>query len=275
MDKEAQLAVANERARKAVEYRNKLLIIRVAEAEIPELHDTGEVTITALAKQYGISYPTVKRILRDAGRQDTRFRKLTEDERAEVAALIRQGRDHDHLAATYQVSRNTIRRIGLASGALQPGRRKARRSDEEYRLIAEFDQEARARFNGAGLYNLGMGLRQWQRRRGAQVEALKHANQTVIETGDGKDNDRVFQLIDEVIDEKTGQQYKIKAVLEPSEPMPVDEVPDPREEPPAYDFDDIPWVAEEEASEPDPANAPPDLVLPEPEPATNKPNWQF
>jgi transposase len=254
VNKEEQLASASEKARKAVEYRNKLLIIRVAEAEIPELHDTGEITITALAKQYGISYPTVKRILRDAGRQDTRFRKLNDDERAEVAALIRQGRDHDHIAATYQISRNTVRRIGLQSGALKPGRRKARRSDEDYRLIAEFDQEARARFNGAGLYNLGMGLRQWQRRRGAQVEALKHANQTV---------------------------------LEPSEPLPVDEVPDTREEPewpaaeqgelpPAYDFDeDVAWAEEEEAPEPSPATAPPDLVLPVPEPATEKPNWQF
>lgn len=170
-----RLAQAEETLRRAEAHRRKLLQIKTAEQEIPSLWDTNQVTMARLAKDYGISPMTVRRILVDNGRAVHRFRKLTHEEKAEVVGLLKRGESPEHLAEVYQCSKATIRRVGLEAGALRKGQRKPRRSDAEYALILAFDEEARARFNGAGLYNLGLGLRAWQLKKRGEAEAERKA----------------------------------------------------------------------------------------------------
>lgn len=168
MNLEEKMAAAEERRRKAERYHDQLVRVSTAEAEIPGIWDVGQgqgLTMKKLAEQYNISLPTVRRILRDAGRPVSKWRKLTDDERAEVVALLRQGSELLSISQHYGVSINSVRRIGKEAGIIRRGRRRPKRSDEEYALIEAFDQEARARFNGAGLYNLGLGLRSWKRRK--------------------------------------------------------------------------------------------------------------
>lgn len=167
---EDRIQAADKRAAKAQAYRGQLQRIAVAEAEVPNAYRTGEVSKSKLAEQYGISTMTVGRILAEAGIAGTTQRRLNEEERREVAGMIKAGENLDQIAAAYGVSRNSIRTVGLKQGVLQPGERKPHRTAEEYALIEAFDQEARARFGGAGLFNLGTGLRNWhakQRREGA------------------------------------------------------------------------------------------------------------
>lgn len=180
MNYDERIAKADEELAKKQRHRDHLLVIKTAEAEIPSIWNTGQVTQAQLAAKYGISQITVRRILVDAGCVISRMRKLSPEERSEVASLIQQGERVDHLAGLYHVSRNTIRRVGLAEGALVKGVRKPRRSDEEYALIEAFDQEARARFGGAGLYNLGLGLKQWKSKKKHQ-DAIIHGGSTPAE----------------------------------------------------------------------------------------------
>lgn len=170
-----RLAQAEQTLRRAEAHRRKLLVIKTAEQEIPSIWDTGQVTMTRLAKDYGISPMTVRRILVDNGRAVHRFRKLTHEEKAEVVALLKRGESPENLAEVYKCSKATIRRVGLEAGALRKGQRKPRRSDAEYELILAFDEEARARFNGAGLYNLGLGLRAWQLKKRTEAAAERKA----------------------------------------------------------------------------------------------------
>ena len=178
MSYDEKIAKADEELAKKQKHRDHLVVIKTAESEIPSIWNTGQVTQAQLATKYGISQVTVRRILVDAGCTISRMRKLSPEERAEVASLIQQGERVDHLAGLYHVSRNTIRRVGLSEGVLIKGVRKPRRSDEEYALIEAFDKEARARFNGAGLYNLGLGLKQWKSKKKHQDEILARSAQT-------------------------------------------------------------------------------------------------
>lgn len=162
-----KIAKATERATKMSAYADQLRRIATAEAEIPAAYRTGEVSKQKLAEQYGISSMTVSRILSDNGIAGATVRRLTDEEKREVVALIRAEEPLDAIAEAFSVSRNSIRTVGLKAGVLKPGQRKPHRSDEEYAQIAAFDEEARARFGGAGLYNLGMGLKTWQARRKA------------------------------------------------------------------------------------------------------------
>jgi transposase len=148
--------------------------VRQAEIEIPTAWDTGQVSQQALANHYGISAATVKRILRDSGRKVTRLKKLNTEQRSEVVALLRQNENVAQLAVAYQVSQNTIRRVGMDAGVLEKGKRKPRRSNAEYEQIEAFDQELRKRF-GQGLYNLGIGLKAYHARQKDQAAALAHA----------------------------------------------------------------------------------------------------
>lgn len=148
--------------------------VRQAEIEIPTAWDTGQVSQQSLANHYGISPATVKRILRDSGRKVTRLKKLNPEQRAEVVALLRQNENVAQLAVAYQVSQNTIRRVGMDAGVLEKGKRKPRRSDAEYQQIEAFDAELRQRF-GQGLYNLGIGLKAYHQRQKDQAAALAHA----------------------------------------------------------------------------------------------------
>lgn len=168
------LARSEERERKARERSESLRRIATAEAEIPSLWRTGEVSQNQLVQKYGIAPVTVKRILRDAGLKVTRVRKLSDDDRAQVVALLRVNESIIVLADQFGVSQNTIRRVGLETGVLEKGKRKPRRSDAEYELIQAFDDECRQRF-GQGLYNVGIGLKTYKQRQKAKAEALKHA----------------------------------------------------------------------------------------------------
>jgi len=174
---EEAIAKAEENERKARLRGETLRRIATAEAEIPSLWDTGEVTQNQLVQQYGIAAVTVKRILRDSGRKVTRVKKLKDDDRAQVVALLRANENVMVLAQQFGVSQNTIRRVGLEAGVLEKGKRKPRRSDAEYELIQAFDTECRQRF-GQGLYNLGIGLKTYHQRQNAKAEALKHSNET-------------------------------------------------------------------------------------------------
>ena len=173
------IARANERERKARERSDQLRRIATAEAEIPGVWDTGEVTQNDLVETYGIAPATVKRILRDAGRKITRVRKLSEDDRRQVVALLKANEPIIVLADQFNVSQNTIRRVGLETGVLEKGKRKPRRSDAEYALIEAFDEECRQRF-GQGLYNLGIGLKAYHSRQKSKAAALAHANEAKV-----------------------------------------------------------------------------------------------
>lgn len=166
---EDRIAKAEQRAAKQNAYAEQLRRIATAEAEIPNVYRTGEVSKAKLAETYGISSMTVTRILTDNGIEGTTVRRLNDEEKKEVAGLIKAGEDLDQVAESYGVSRNAVRQIGLKAGVLQPGQRKPHRSDSEYELIEQFDQEARARFGGAGLFNLGTGLRNWQAKRRSEA----------------------------------------------------------------------------------------------------------
>lgn len=213
-------AKAEETLERAQRHRDRVLRIKTAEAEIPSIWDTGQVSQASLAKQYGISPMTVKRILQNAGRTIRRVRKLTDEERAEVGALLKSGENVDHIAQVYQVSRNTIRRTGLDLGVLKKGVRKPRRSDEEYEIIREWDTETRLRFNGSGLYNLGLGLRQYEARKKQMADATTAAEAAPLP-------DVAFIDTPDTIDESAGG--------DPNHPLnqgsPVNDGPPPEAEP--------------------------------------------
>lgn len=158
-----RLAMAEEREKKAVAHRDKLRRVSVAEAEVPSVWKTGEVTKKGLADTYGVSEPTISRILEAAGFPQTRFRRATDEERNEIVTLLKSGTTKEEIAEAYSMSVNTVRGIGLKAGVLRPGERKPQRSDEDYARITELNELAIQRF-GSGLYNLGVGLRNWQRK---------------------------------------------------------------------------------------------------------------
>lgn len=181
MDYEDRIAKAEERAARATAYKESLQRVAIAEREIPGIWDTGEVTVVALSETYGISPVTVKRILNSAGRVIKRVKKLSNEERAEISALIQQGEHIANLAAKYKVSQNTVRRAGLESGVLVKGQRRPRRSDAEYEVIRAWDAETRQRFAGAGLYNLGLGLKAYDHKQKLRAQALARANEAKVD----------------------------------------------------------------------------------------------
>lgn len=168
-----QLAAAEAKAAKAAAYVNKLRVIKQAEQEIPGAYRTGEVTMQKLADQYAISPMTVRRILKDANVPTVKFQRLSDEQRAEIVQMLRAGEHSDAVATAYGVSRNTVRKVGLDAGVFTKGSRRPHRSDADYALIEAYDAETRARFNGAGLYNLGMGLKQWRAKKAAEAAALE------------------------------------------------------------------------------------------------------
>jgi len=175
MDYEEKIAKAEKKEADARKYRESLQRVAIAEREIPTIWDTGEVSVIKLSETYGISPVTVKRILNSAGRVIKRVKKLSAEERAEVSALIQQGEHINNLAAKYKVSQNTIRRAGLDSGVLVKGQRRPKRTDAEYEVIRAWDAETRSRFAGAGLYNLGLGLKAYDHKKKLQDKALARA----------------------------------------------------------------------------------------------------
>lgn len=240
-------------AQKALDRATRMRTIQRAEAEIPDVWDTGQVTQTALAKTYGISAVTVKRILRDSGRTVTRVKKLSHEERAEAGALIRQNVPIDAIAAQFQVSKNTIRRTGLDLGILTKGERRPRRSDAEYQVIKDFDDDVRVRF-GTGMYNLGLGLRTWE----AKQRAEARAGNPIGASKDAAAPPRVEPL---------GQEHDEARGIAPSEPQPVDgvgnDIPPPISEP------DTTFTVNDPPSTPDTEVEPETETAPEPAPFRN------
>lgn len=161
MTPEERFAKAEENAAKAERYINQLRRVAAAEAEIPSIWDTGQVSKKKLALTYNISVATVTRILHDAGRPVTRHRTLRPEDKAEICSLHKASVPIDQIVAHIGVSRNTVRRVLLDAKLVTKGQRRTRRTDEDYEMIRAADDELRARFGGAGLYNLGMGLRQY------------------------------------------------------------------------------------------------------------------
>lgn len=159
-----RLAVAEARASAAEKHRAHLRRIAVAEQEIPRVWATGEVKKTDLAATYGVSTMTVGRILAKAGYEQQRIRRLTDEERKEIHTYLVNGTTKEEIAQAYGISVNAVRSVGLKSGALSPGERKPQRSDADYEAIAELDALAIQRF-GSGLYNLGVGLRTWLKKK--------------------------------------------------------------------------------------------------------------
>lgn len=235
MSYDEKVAKAEARAERAARYRDQLKIVQVAEQEIPSLWDTGQVSQQQVARQYGISPATVKRILRDAGRQVTRQRKLSEEQRREVVALLRANENVAQVAHSYQVSINTIRRVGIETGVLEKGRRKPRRSDAEYEQIRAFDDELRQRF-GQGLYNLGIGLKSYDQRQREKIKALANTR-PVLPLGEPMilDPDEAYPAVVDA------------GYVAPTTP---DEAADPREEPAETSPDAGEQDAEEVAPQP-------------------------
>lgn len=186
-DYDRLIAAAEQREAKAKARSESLRRIATAEAEIPSLMRTGEVSQNALVQKYGIAAVTVKRILRDAGIPVTRVRKLKDEDRAQVVAMLRANESILMLAKEYGVSQNTIRRIGMETGVLEKGKRKPRRSDAEYELIGEFDNELRQRF-GQGLYNLGIGYKAYLQRKKAKAENAAKLEPSEPQPVDGDGN---------------------------------------------------------------------------------------
>lgn len=165
-----KLELADQRVRKMENYREKLRLVSIAEREIPGAWRGGNDNKQKLADLYGISTMTVTRILSDNGIEPVRTHRLSDEEKTEVIALIKQHQGIPEIAAAYGTSVSTVRKLGVEAGLLEKGQRAAHRTDEEYRLISEFDEEAQKRF-GAGLYNLGMGLRSWKKKQAAPLTA--------------------------------------------------------------------------------------------------------
>lgn len=232
MTPEERYAKAEANAARAERYINQLRRVKTAEAEIPGIWETGQVSQKQLALTYNISTNTVKRILQDSGLQITRHRQLKPEDRAEVANLHKASIPIEQIAIHLGVSRNTIRRVLLQSGLVEPGQRRARRSDEEYELIRAADTELRARFAGAGLYNLGMGLRQHDMKLRARAASA------------------------------AADQVKAPTVpTEPSAPIPVDGVGE----------DPLPPISEPETTFEVPEDAPAQDEAPEPQEAAEAP----
>lgn len=252
-DLDEKLRKADEILQKQSKNREHLLVLQRAQVEIPSIWKTGEVTQTALARTYGISQATVKRIIQGAGLEVKRVRVLNEEERAEITSLLQQDANVDQLAAAYHVSRNTIRRVGQETGVIFKGTRKPRRSDAEYELIREFDNEARRRFGGAGLYNLGMGLKQWEHRRAIAASAVADA-----EPDPGVDGGPILAPEEAYPDiPPPVQQWTPNEAFNEGSPEPAHTEADPT---PGYTVDASPETIERN-QEPDP----------EPEPAETEP----
>lgn len=171
-----RLQKAEDRERKAAAHRDRLRRVSIAEAEVPNAYATGETSKQKLADIYGVSVATVTRILEVNGVQQTRVRHLSDEERKEIATLLGQGTTSLEIQAAYGVSHNTVRNIGLKFGVLKKGERKPQRSDEEYARIQELDQMAMQRF-GAGIYNLGVGLRTWEAKQKVAAEGTQRDQQ--------------------------------------------------------------------------------------------------
>lgn len=171
-----RLELAEERERKAAAHRDRLRRVATAEAEVPGVWATGETTKQKLADTYGVSVATITRILEVNGVPQTRIRHLSDEERKEIAQLLGSGTSSLELQAAYGVSHNTVRKIGLDFGILKPGERKPQRSDEEYERIQDLDKLARDRF-GAGIYNLGVGLKTWEQKQKAKLEGTPREQQ--------------------------------------------------------------------------------------------------
>lgn len=177
-----RLEKAEDRERKAAAHRDRLRRVATAEAEVPHAYATGETTKQKLADTYGVSVATIQRILEMNGVQTHRVRHLTDEERKEIASLLGSGTTSLEIQAAYGVSHNTVRKVGLESGVLKPGERKPQRSDEEYARIQELDELARQRF-GAGLYNLGVGLRSWEAKKKRETEGTPREQQEAVNEG--------------------------------------------------------------------------------------------
>lgn len=158
-----RLAKARQREEQQRQYREQLERVALAEQEVPGAYAAGNVTKTKLAEVYGVSTNTISRILAQAGMPQRRIRHLTDEERKEVATRIAAGTTKEELAEAYGCSVNAIRKIGLDFGVLRKGERKPLRSDAEYEEIADVDRQLIQRF-GSGLYNLGVGLRAFEKR---------------------------------------------------------------------------------------------------------------
>lgn len=176
-----RLELAEERERKAAAHRDRLRRVATAEAEIPGVWGQPGVTKSKLADTYGISVATVTRILEVAGVPQTRVRQLTDEERKEIAQLLAQHTSSLEIQAAYGVSHNTVRNIGLKAGVLKPGERKPQRTDEEYRQIQELDQLAIQRF-GAGIYNLGVGLRTWEKKQEVAAQGSPREQEAQVDS---------------------------------------------------------------------------------------------
>lgn len=175
-----KVALAEERALKAERYRDKLKLVAVAEAEIPGAWKAGNDNKANLAEMYGISTMTVTRILSDNGIEPTRLHRLSDEEKSEILALIQQGQVPNEIATAYGTSVSSVRKLGVEAGLLEKGKRAPHRTDEEYRLIKDFDTEAERRF-GARLYNLGMGLRSWEKKNAPKlVPPSRPTNETAV-----------------------------------------------------------------------------------------------
>lgn len=171
-----RLEIAEERERKAAAHRDRLRRVSTAEAEVPGVWATGETSKSKLADTYGVSLATINRILEAAGVPMQRTKQVSDEERKEIAELLRQHTSSLEIQAAYGVSHNTVRNIGLKAGVLKPGERKPQRTDEEYERIQELDQLARQRF-GAGIYNLGVGLRTWEAKKKTETEGSPRERQ--------------------------------------------------------------------------------------------------
>lgn len=243
MTNEEKLAKVEAQKAKTDRYHAQLVRVAQAEAEIPGIWETGQVSKKKLAGTYGISVATVTRILDTAGLEQTRYRKLRKEDRAEILGLFKSNVSIDQIAAHMGVSRNTVRRVLLDAGLVQPGHRAPRRSAEDYELIRAFDAEARARFNGAGLYNLGMGLRQWDAK---QAVKTRDENEAKVEAQPTPPSDPRDS-------EGTPVPPPVFSA-EPSPPQPVDDGPivDPETDFPTWQPD------------PEPSEAPTPEPTPEP-----------
>lgn len=245
-----RLEKAEARERKTREYRERLQRVATAEAEVPGAWATGEATKEGLARTYGVSVNTIQRILDANGVVTTRVHRLTDPERAEIATMLRQGTSSLEIQAAYGISHNTVRNIGLKAGVLRPGERKPQRTDEEYARIQELDELARQRF-GAGIYNLGVGLRTWERKQKLAAEGAPVAD-------DGHGGELASALQESVTPEPA--------------PVPMGPPPSP------------PLLPTEEWHEPDPGNAnqeapvsPPSQLEPAPQeaPAQTEGDFKF
>lgn len=246
-----RLELAEERERKAAAHRDRLRRVATAEAEVPGVWATGETSKSKLADTYGVSVATINRILEVAGVTMTRVRQLTDEERKEIAELLRTGTSSLEIQAAYGISHNTVRNVGLKSGVLKPGERKPQRSDEEYRQIQELDQLAIQRF-GSGIYNLGVGLRTWEKKQKVAAE--------------GTPRDQQEQELD---------SQSAGAIQEPQPSVEVSEAPAPATPPTSAPLTEDEWVNPDPPMQVAPADLEPAQNITPEAPAEEEPDFKF